>query len=109
MIRPALILAALALAGCDGSTAGTIATSANQGAYAAEQAYTVAAHAETTFASLATQAQVTAMKALDEKVYTDVKAIRAAVAVGADLTALIATFQTDLAPLAALVNAKASS
>lgn len=108
MNRQVMVAAMLVVGGCQpgSSTVSTAVTTANQGAYAAEQAYTVAARAEVTFAPLATPAQVTTMKALDQRVYADVKAIRAAVAVGTDLTALLATFQTDLAPLTALVNAK---
>lgn len=98
-------LAALALlAGCSGTATTSVATDVQQGAYAAEQAYTVAAHAEVTAGPLLSATDRAQMKTLDERVYGDIKAIRSAGALGKDITALVAAFQADLAPLNTLLG-----
>ena len=107
----ALTLGALLLLGaCSAASTSTtpaqIATDANQAAYAAEEAYSVAAHAEVAAWSLLTAADKMTVKSLDEKVYTDVKALRSAAAIGSDVAALVTVFQGDLGSLNALVGKK---
>ena len=106
-----LALGALALLGaCSATSTSTtpasVATDANQAAYAAEEAYSVAAHAEVTAWPLLTAADKVTVKALDAKVYADVKALRSAAAVGSDVAALVTVFQADLGSLNALVGKK---